>query len=165
MHVDSAHLGRTRVGQESELTYSQTAGHAIRSLVNLAQRPDGPRARVRQIAEQEDLPASYLAKIFRRLVRSGLLLSSRGSRGGFSLCLPPDQIPLIRVVEAVDGPFVVRRPQSGSAGSWDGLPMNSQRSDALRTVLAEYLKETTISDIVRALNNESRPTSRAAART
>ena len=44
-----------------------------------------------------------LHKVVKRLVKAGLLESARGPMGGVKMALPPEQIPLIAVIEAVDG--------------------------------------------------------------
>jgi Rrf2 family protein len=67
--------------------------------------PPDTVALVGDIASAEDLPSSYLAKIFQSLVKKGILRSHRGAKGGFSLERPPEDITLLEVIEAVDGPI------------------------------------------------------------
>jgi Rrf2 family protein len=50
------------------------------------------------------IPKSFLAKLLQRLVRSHLLLSSRGVNGGFQLAQKPSEITLLSIMEAVQGP-------------------------------------------------------------
>ncbi|NIP95431.1 MAG: Rrf2 family transcriptional regulator, partial [Akkermansiaceae bacterium] len=47
---------------------------------------------------------NYLSKTLHRLAQTGLLVSVRGPGGGFQLAQPPEEIPLRRVVEAVEPP-------------------------------------------------------------
>lgn len=54
------------------------------------------------------IPSSYLVKVFGRLERKGFLRSVRGRRGGFRLAKPPEQISLLRIVEAIEGPMAAR---------------------------------------------------------
>ena len=67
------------------MIYSRSAEYAIRAFVHLAQVQEGKYAMVKNIAEQEDIPAHFLAKILQQLARKGLLRSSKGPTGGFSL--------------------------------------------------------------------------------
>ena len=67
------------------MIYSRSAEYAIRAFVHLAQVPEGKYAMVKNIAEQEDIPAHFLAKILQQLARKGLLRSSKGPTGGFAL--------------------------------------------------------------------------------
>src|SRR5512142_1322968 len=85
------------------MIYSRSTEYAIRAFVNLAQVQEGKYAMVKQIAEQEGIPAHFLAKILQQLARKGLLRSSKGPTGGFSLRTPAADISLIQLVEALDG--------------------------------------------------------------
>ena len=49
------------------MIYSRSAEYAIRAFVHLAQVPEGKYAMVKNIAEQEDIPAHFLAKILQQL--------------------------------------------------------------------------------------------------
>lgn len=81
------------------------ADYGARGVMYLAKRPPDTVALVGDIASAEDLPASYLAKIFQDLVKGGILRSHRGATGGFSLGRPAEKITLLEVIEAVDGPI------------------------------------------------------------
>ena len=66
-----------------------------------------PSASAREIAEQYDIPIELLAKVLQRLVRTGLLASTQGTRGGYTLSRPPKSISVADVIQAIDGPFTV----------------------------------------------------------
>ena len=51
------------------MIYSRSAEYAIRAFVHLAQVNEGKYAMVKNIAEQEDIPAHFLAKILQQLAR------------------------------------------------------------------------------------------------
>ncbi|WP_214321062.1 RrF2 family transcriptional regulator [Nonomuraea sediminis] len=51
-----------------------------------------------------ELPPAYLKKRLQALVRAGILVSTPGAKGGFLLARPPEQITLMDVVAAVEGP-------------------------------------------------------------
>ncbi|MET0187411.1 MAG: Rrf2 family transcriptional regulator [Pseudonocardia sediminis] len=51
-----------------------------------------------------DLPAPYLNKQLQALVRAGVLTSVSGPRGGFRLARAPEEISLLDVVVAIEGP-------------------------------------------------------------
>ncbi len=54
-------------------------------------------------AHDNRLSEGYAAKLFRDLVRAGLVTSVPGAKGGYSLTRPPEQITFLDVLEAVDG--------------------------------------------------------------
>ena len=57
---------------------------------------------VRDLARFQRLPERFLAKLFTRLKRAGLVKGIEGIRGGFTLARPPDQISVMDVLEAID---------------------------------------------------------------
>ena len=64
-------------------------------------------ASAREIAEQYDIPIELMAKVLQRLVRTGLLTSQQGTRGGYTLSRPASSISVADVIQAIDGPFTV----------------------------------------------------------
>lgn len=60
---------------------------------------------VRKIAKEYDLPLPQMMNVFKALQKAGLVRSVRGPRGGYFLADQPDQIRLISVVEAIEGPI------------------------------------------------------------
>jgi Rrf2 family protein len=80
---------------------SQTAEYALRAIVHLAERPDTPQT-TQQIAEVTRVPAGYLAKVMQTLGRSGIVRARRGLHGGFTLAVPPKELTVLDVVQAVD---------------------------------------------------------------
>ncbi|QFU92161.1 Rrf2 family transcriptional regulator [Amycolatopsis sp. YIM 10] len=76
---------------------------ALHCATSLAQLEPGASASTNQLAVYFDLPAPYLAKQLKALVRAGILAASTGPRGGFRLAKPAAEITLLDIVEAVDG--------------------------------------------------------------
>ncbi len=60
---------------------------------------------VPQISAVENIPSTFLEQIFVRLRRAGLVNSIRGKKGGYTLALPPDEITVLDVIEAVEGKY------------------------------------------------------------
>ena len=81
--------------------------YGIRAMSYLAAQPDGHVCALREVSAAQDVPESFLAKIFQNLVHAGLVVSHRGARGGFALARPASQITLADVIEAVDGPVAL----------------------------------------------------------
>jgi Rrf2 family protein len=57
-----------------------------------------------RLAELHDVSPTYLAKQLQALSRAGLIRSSQGKAGGYTLTRAPESITVLDVVEAVDGP-------------------------------------------------------------
>ena len=89
------------------LRLSKKADYALMAMKHLALRADGSSASAREIAEAYDIPVELLAKVLQRLVHRGLLTSQQGTRGGYVLARPAQQISVADVIQAVDGPVAV----------------------------------------------------------
>ena len=61
---------------------------------------------LRAYSQNLTLSPSYIAKIFQEVSRAGFTEAVSGPRGGYRLSRPPREIPLIDVVEALDGPLL-----------------------------------------------------------
>src|SRR5512136_3507086 len=86
---------------------TRQADYAVRAVLYLARLGSERRAATSQIAQEKDIPPSFLAKIVSQLSVAGLLQTSRGARGGVSLAKPAESISLLDVVQAIDGPILL----------------------------------------------------------
>jgi Rrf2 family protein len=86
---------------------TRQADYALRAMLYLAQLEPGQRAATSQIAEEQHIPPSFLAKIISQLSIAGLIHTSRGARGGVSLARTPEEVSILEVVEAIDGPIAL----------------------------------------------------------
>jgi Rrf2 family protein len=83
---------------------TRQADYAVRAVLYLA-RIGSERAATSQVAEDQRIPPSFLAKIISQLSIAGLLHTARGARGGVTLARDPKEISVLEVVEAIDGPI------------------------------------------------------------
>jgi Rrf2 family protein len=84
------------------MSISLTAGYAIKAMTCLAEAECAPGS-VKRVAACSGVPAAYLAKIFKRLERTGLVRARRGVGGGVWLTRAPQRISLLSICDAVDG--------------------------------------------------------------
>jgi len=137
------------------MIYSRSSEYAIRAFVHLAQVPEGKYAMVKNIAEEEDIPAHFLAKILQQLARKGLLRSSKGPTGGFALRVDPAEIKLLDIVDALDGLAPYQQCASGLSECNDEMPCSMHDSwVALRSRIMDYLGRNSIEDLVKALEQK-----------
>jgi len=86
---------------------TRQADYALRAMYYLAKLDPAQRAATSQIAQEQRIPPSFLAKIISQLSIAGLIHTSRGARGGVSLARSPEDISILEVVEAIDGPIML----------------------------------------------------------
>src|SRR5512144_947989 len=84
---------------------TRQADYAVRAVLHLARMGNTERAATSTVAKEQNIPPSFLAKIISQLSIAGLLHTSRGARGGVTLARDPQEITLLEVVEAIDGPI------------------------------------------------------------
>jgi Rrf2 family protein len=78
--------------------------YGLHCLLSLTTPSEGrPEATVRDLATFQGVPNEYLAKLFTKLTKAGLVVATEGSRGGFALARAAGQISFLDVVEAIDG--------------------------------------------------------------
>jgi Rrf2 family transcriptional regulator, cysteine metabolism repressor len=92
------------------MLFSTKAEYGVRLMVELGRRsgdvPDGAApASLGAVAEAETLPLSYLEHLVAKLREAGLVTSVRGAHGGYRLARPASEIPMLEVVEALEGPI------------------------------------------------------------
>ena len=84
---------------------TRQSDYAIRAVSYISRLGDHQRAATWQIAREQHIPPSFLAKIISQLSIAGLLQTTRGARGGVTLAKAAHAISLLEVVEAIDGPI------------------------------------------------------------
>jgi Rrf2 family protein len=82
---------------------STRARYGTRAMLELALRSGNGTVMVRNIAERQKISARYLEQLMVSLKVAGLVRSSRGTHGGFTLAKPPSEITLLDIVETMDG--------------------------------------------------------------
>lgn len=84
---------------------SRAAEYSIRGVLYLAGKGEGEIAGIEEIARATDVPSAYLAKLFQTLGKHGFVRSIRGPEGGFTLTKLPEEISVLEVIEAIEGPI------------------------------------------------------------
>lgn len=85
--------------------FSTRGEYGVRLMVELARhRGTGPVS-LADISDHEDLPRPYLEQLVISLREAGLVVSTRGARGGYELARHADQIRMSQVIEALEGPI------------------------------------------------------------
>lgn len=86
---------------------TRAADYAVRVMMYLASLPARRRVSRRELAHAADVPEAFMGKILQRLVGSRLVVSHRGRGGGFELGLPADDISMLDIVSALEGPLAL----------------------------------------------------------
>ncbi len=88
------------------MTLNKSTRYALYAALEMAQAGETGHVTVAQVAQRYRIPGTALAKVFQRLVRSGLATGTRGAGGGYRLAKAPSEITVLDVI----GVFEPSRP-------------------------------------------------------
>lgn len=77
----------------------------MRAAIDLATQPGTGLVQLRDIAERQAIPEKYLEQLLRALKTGGVVLATRGSRGGYQLARSAQELSVLDVLQAIDGPL------------------------------------------------------------
>lgn len=103
---------------------------------------DGPTP-IRTLSERQTIPEGFLVQILQDLRRAGLVISTRGSCGGYRLARPATEISLAEVIAAIEGQVPVNSPSENPlAEALQGV------CEDLRQVAQDRLEGLSLADLV-----------------
>ena len=88
---------------------SRRTDYGVRVILDLSTLPQNERASTQEIADRQNIPTPFLAKIISQLALAGLVTTYRGAGGGVSLAHTASEISLLQVIEALEGPIRLNR--------------------------------------------------------
>jgi Rrf2 family protein len=115
---------------------TRAASYAIHALVYMAAKKDNRPVASHLIAQARGIPERFLLKVLKPLVSVRILLSIKGPNGGYRLAKAPNEITLLEVLEAVDGP--IRGQESFARDDTDGAL--NKRLDQICNQTAEQVR-------------------------
>jgi len=129
------------------LRMGKLTDYATVVLANLAQEPARHRAAA-ELAERTRLTRPTVSKVLKGLQRAGLVISSRGSQGGYRLARAPAEITAAQILDVFEGPIAITECSSASSqcgierlcrvgGAWQRI--NSAIRRALEDVTLQQL--------------------------
>ena len=88
---------------------TRQADYAVRAMIHLGSVSPDTRVSSAAISKAQRVPLPFLTKVIAQLVHAGLVTTSRGMGGGVSLTRNPEDITLLDILEAVEGPLTLNR--------------------------------------------------------
>lgn len=81
--------------------------YGLRAIRYLVENQDATRVSIGDISGSKNIPEPFLRKLFKPLVKNNIIQSTRGVAGGVSLAREPEEISVLEVVEALEGPLAL----------------------------------------------------------
>lgn len=136
---------------------SRTSEYALRAVIYLA-KAGTENTTSQSIAAATLVPDGYMSKVLNTLARAGLVTSQRGPSGGFSLAASPEDLTMLKVVEAVEPlPRITGCPLGLHEHAVGLCPLHAELAELVNVVEAR-LTRTTIADL---LHQQTVPLGRA----
>ncbi|MEZ4484629.1 MAG: Rrf2 family transcriptional regulator [Syntrophotaleaceae bacterium] len=87
------------------MVITRATEYAIRAVLFMAMQPPGTTVLKKDICREQEITPAFLTKILQPLIKSGIVGSQRGVRGGFFLNKDANTITLLDVIKAEEGPI------------------------------------------------------------
>ena len=81
--------------------------YGLRIMLDLASHSADRLRLIRDIAHSEQISEKYVSRLVIELRRAGMVTSIRGARGGLRIAKRPEEITLLEIVEAMEGPLAI----------------------------------------------------------
>lgn len=107
------------------LQISRKIEYGLRAMAFLAAHPETEQVSAAEISRRMNIPSEFLAKILKTLVGKGLVRSTRGAHGGYSLARAARTVTFLDVIEAVEGPVLVNLCQGEGHDGHGGCKVSS----------------------------------------
>lgn len=137
------------------MMFSKACEYGLKALLHISRNSIGEKkTSLKEITDELNLPGSFLSKILQNLVRNKILESSKGPNGGFYIQNNKKSVPIIRVVEIIDGLDSFHKCGLGLKKCSDETPCPIHyQFKPYRDKLKQLFEEKTIADLTTSLMN------------
>jgi len=122
------------------ISITSKSPYAVLALAELGRSAGSDPVPIGELARRRDVPVQFLEQLFAVLRRGGIISSQRGVKGGYRFARDPASVPILEIVELLDGPL-----------GRDAKGTFADAAEAARRVLAD----TTIADVIERETREA----------
>ena len=130
---------------------SSKGRYAVMAMADLAKNNDKTPISLSEISLRQGISLSFLEQLFLRLKKNNLVLSSRGSRGGYVLSKSPEEIKLSSIINAVDEKIKTVKCKRESKKGCNGKALKCITHDLwdeLENHINTFFEKNTLKDII-----------------
>ena len=130
------------------MIYTKTGEYAIRAILYLAKQDSDKLCMSSDIAESEDIPSHYLAKILQRMAKYGYVDSFKGRGGGFKITSLAKNSSILEIVERIEGPVITLKCVTGlkECSDENPCPLHEEWSE-LRNRIYNLISSRTVQEV------------------
>ncbi|NOZ11457.1 MAG: Fe-S cluster assembly transcription factor [Gammaproteobacteria bacterium] len=126
--------------------------YAVTAMLDLAIHFDKGAVTLAQIAARQGISLSYLEQLFARLRRQGLVKSTRGPGGGYTLAMVPDKISVAEIIIAINEQIDATRCGGDQNCSSDERCLTHYLWEDLSERIREFLSGISLAELVNRPN-------------
>ena len=131
--------------------------YAVMAMADLAKSNAKKPTSLAEISLRQGISLSFLEQLFLRLKKNNLVLSSRGSHGGYVLSRSPEEIKLSSIIHAVDEKIKTVKCKKESRKGCNGKSIKCITHDSwddLETHINSFFEKNTLKDIVYRISKD-----------
>lgn len=135
---------------------SKSCVYGLRAALYLANQEKGKFIPIRQMSDKLEISFHFLTKILQQLTAEGILESFKGPNGGVRLVRTGSEVPLMDVVEAIDGSKLLTECALGlpGCGVKAPCPIHDKWAET-RDSIREMLEKSTLTELVKKGREEN----------
>jgi Rrf2 family iron-sulfur cluster assembly transcriptional regulator len=125
--------------------------YAVMAMADLAKNDAKKPTSLSEISLRQGISLSFLEQLFLRLKKNNLVLSSRGSHGGYVLSRAPEEIKLLSILHAVDEEIKTVKCKRESKKGCNGKSIKCITHDLwddLESHINNFFEKNTLKDII-----------------
>lgn len=128
---------------------SKTTDYGIVLLAMLARDSSAEPQNARDLAAHSELPVPMVSKVLKALAKEGLLVSHRGSKGGYRLAREPEELTVAEMIRVLEGPVGLTDCAIGPAlCEHETMCAVRQPWQLISRVVEQALEDITLADLV-----------------
>ena len=131
--------------------------YAVMAMADLAKNNGNTPISLTEISLRQGISLSFLEQLFLRLKKNNLVLSSRGSHGGYLLSKDPEEIKLSSIINAVDEKIKTVKCKKESKKGCNGKSVKCITHnlwDDLESHINSFFEKNTLKDILYRTSNK-----------
>lgn len=129
---------------------SKSCVYGLRASLYLASRTDGEYVPIKKMSEKLEISFHFLTKILQQLTAEGIMESFKGPNGGIRLNKSGNDVHLMDIVLAIDGPQLLTECALGlpGCGTKNPCPLHDKWAETRDSIRA-MLEETSLTELVK----------------
>lgn len=129
---------------------SKSCVYGLRASLYLASRTDGEYVPIKKMSDKLEISFHFLTKILQQLTAEGIMESFKGPNGGIRLNKNGNDVRLMDIVLAIDGPQLLTECALGlpGCGTKNPCPLHDKWA-ATRDSIRAMLEETSLTELVK----------------